>query len=78
MAAVNAENSMSSTPHNGADLESQKVSQPREITTSPTVEHGNEDDGLEDNSNVPRLSLLRLFWFFFYNFGLFSWGGPVT
>lgn len=33
---------------------------------------------LGDNSNVPHLSLPRLFWFFFYNFGLFAWGGPVA
>lgn len=40
-----------------------------------------EDDGvsdLRDNTNVPRLPLLKLFWFFFYNFGLFAWGGPVA
>ena len=24
------------------------------------------------------MSLPRLFWFFFYNFGLFAWGGPVA
>jgi hypothetical protein len=29
-------------------------------------------------SNAPKLSLLRLFWYFFYNFGLFAWGGPVA
>jgi chromate transport protein ChrA len=40
--------------------------------------HENEDFGLEDNSNVPRLSILKLFWFFFYHFGLFAWGGPVA
>ena len=37
-----------------------------------------EDLGLGDNSNVPRLSYPKLFWFFFYNFGLFAWGGPVA
>jgi len=29
-------------------------------------------------SNAPKLSLIRLFWYFFYNFGLFAWGGPVA
>lgn len=24
------------------------------------------------------MSLLQLFWYFFYNFGLFAWGGPVA
>ncbi|PMD63856.1 chromate transporter [Hyaloscypha bicolor E] len=33
---------------------------------------------MEDNSNVPKMSLLKLFWFVFYNFGLFAWGGPVA
>lgn len=33
---------------------------------------------LQDNSQVPRLGLLKLFWFFFYNFGLYAWGGPVA
>jgi hypothetical protein len=37
-----------------------------------------DNPGLEDNSSVPRLSIPRLFWFFFYNFGLFAWGGPVA
>jgi hypothetical protein len=36
------------------------------------------ESGLEDNSQVPRMSLLALFWFFFYNFGIFAWGGPVA
>jgi chromate transport protein ChrA len=33
---------------------------------------------MEDNSNVPKMSLLKLFWSVFYNFGLFAWGGPVA
>lgn len=37
-----------------------------------------EDLRLEDNSDVPKLSYPKLFWFFFYNFGLFAWGGPVA
>src|SRR5947209_8434155 len=37
-----------------------------------------DDAGYKDNSAVPRLSLPYLFWFFFYNFGLFAWGGPVA
>jgi hypothetical protein len=31
-----------------------------------------------DDPAVPKMSLPRLFWFFFYNFGLFAWGGPVA
>src|SRR3954471_4285874 len=62
----------------GPDLESQKGLQPCETSISPTTAQGNENAGLEDNSHVPHLSLLELFWFFFYNFGLFAWGGPVA
>lgn len=35
-------------------------------------------DEFQDNTQVPRLSALRLFWFFFSRFGLFAWGGPVA
>lgn len=45
--------------------------------TSPSTDEGDEA-GLGDNLAVPRMSLPRLFWFFFYNFGLFAWGGPVA
>jgi len=38
----------------------------------------NVDHGLDDNSNVPQMPYLKLFWFFFYHFGLFAWGGPVA
>ena len=32
----------------------------------------------KDNSRVPQLSILRIFWFFFSKFGIFAWGGPVA
>jgi chromate transport protein ChrA len=45
----------------------------------PSNSHSDQDEhGYRDNSNVPKLSYLKLFWFFFYNFGLFAWGGPVA
>jgi hypothetical protein len=44
----------------------------------PTLAPGDDDLGFEDNTQVPKLSYLKLFWFFFYNFGLFAWGGPVA
>lgn len=62
------------------DIESQKTTPHLEGTSEPVcsqADRSSESD-LQDNSNVPRLSLLRLFWFFFYNFGLFAWGGPVA
>lgn len=52
---------------------------PQEPTSDSTSsDHDHDDLGLSDNSNVPKMSYLRLFWFFFYNFGLFAWGGPVA
>jgi chromate transport protein ChrA len=35
-------------------------------------------DEFRDNTNVPRYSPIRLFWFFLWRFGLFAWGGPVA
>ncbi|KAH7231778.1 chromate transporter-domain-containing protein [Fusarium redolens] len=62
------------------DEESQKVDSFQPDCSGPASDtHCTEDDqGLEDNSNVPKLSYPKLFWFFFYNFGLFAWGGPVA
>lgn len=37
-----------------------------------------DEHGYRDNSKVPQLPYWKLFWFFFYNFGLFAWGGPVA
>lgn len=60
------------------DIETQNRSPGEELNTSSTDIAENSTSSLEDNSNVPRLPLLKLFWFFFYNFGLFAWGGPVA
>src|ERR1700733_10448470 len=54
------------TPQNDASL----------IASTPNLT--DEDADMEDNSNVPKMSLLKLFWFIFYSFGLFAWGGPVA
>jgi hypothetical protein len=53
--------------------ESKEVFEKTESTASSNAQ---EDD--LTYSNAPKLSLLRLFWYFFYNFGLFAWGGPVA
>jgi len=53
-------------------LESRKTP---EVDQSPSSNF--QDDDLT-YSNAPKLSLPRLFWYFFYNFGLFAWGGPVA
>ena len=42
---------------------------------SPDTELQNE---LEDNSNIPQLSLPYILWFFLTRFGIFAWGGPVA
>jgi chromate transport protein ChrA len=73
--------SNTASPIGTTDLESQKhnTTPPECNEVTPPAHEGNENTaGLEDNSNVPHLSLLKLFWFFFYNFGLFAWGGPVA
>lgn len=49
------------------------ISQVEQAISSPDTE-----DNELTYSNAPKLSLLRLFWYFFYNFGLFAWGGPVA
>lgn len=62
------------------DEESQKSAhvQPQNKEAAADSPSEDDDQGLHDNSNVPRLSYPKLFWFFFYNFGLFAWGGPVA
>lgn len=42
---------------------------------SPDTTFKNE---LEDNSNIPQLSLPYILWFFLTRFGIFAWGGPVA
>jgi len=68
---------VTNTQNNKTDNESQKINTipPESASEIPSPD---ENLGLDDNSNVPRLSYLKLFWFFFYNFGLFAWGGPVA
>lgn len=65
-------------PTDAADLEAQRSDTPSAMIEEPVATETVEDPGLQDNSNVPRLPLWKLFWFFFYNFGLFAWGGPVA
>ena len=42
------------------------------VTVPPHV------DEFEDNTNVPQLSALAIFWLFLTKFGIFAWGGPVA
>lgn len=65
------------------DVETQRTSPVQETKATanvgavPSSPSSSEDDELT-YSNAPKLSLPRLFWYFFYNFGLFAWGGPVA
>ncbi|KIW13672.1 hypothetical protein PV08_08863 [Exophiala spinifera] len=58
------------------DEESQLPNGGQQPLQSPASDR--DELGYHDNSRVPKLSYLKLFWFFFYNFGLFAWGGPVA
>ncbi|KAG7294510.1 hypothetical protein NEMBOFW57_004585 [Staphylotrichum longicolle] len=62
------------------DVESQTdaPAQPEIKEATSGTPSDDDDQGLDDNSKVPQMSYLKLFWFFFYNFGLFAWGGPVA
>jgi chromate transport protein ChrA len=61
---------------NSPSAESKEVSK-ADQSTSPRDTEDTEINELTYD-NAPKLSLLRLFWYFFYNFGLFAWGGPVA
>jgi chromate transport protein ChrA len=66
-----------------ANVEVPGPSQPTEETiergtSGSTSVNDNPVDEFQDNSQVPRHSPLRLFWFFLWRFGLFAWGGPVA
>jgi hypothetical protein len=63
----------SNSPYPDGPKHVSKVSE----STSPYDIEDIEDSEMS-YSNAPKLSLLRLFWYFFYNFGLFAWGGPVA
>jgi len=60
---------------------------PTSIINFENVELGQTDqtssdapaiDEFQDNSQVPKFSPMRLFWFFLWRFGFFAWGGPVA
>jgi hypothetical protein len=73
-------------------IETSKCQHDLESSSSPTNKHITEDStkniqaSSSSNShdeeltfaNPPKFSLVGLFWYFFYNFGLFAWGGPVA
>ncbi|KAG0344521.1 hypothetical protein BG004_004387 [Podila humilis] len=46
-------------------------------TSLPAPSHHHHDE-LEDNTNIPKMSHWQIFRFFFVEFGLMAWGGPVA
>ena len=71
----------STTINENRDIEPQNnITQTRPNGEEIALDDPSSDDdlGFADNSKVPKLPYLSLFWFFFYNFGLFAWGGPVA
>jgi chromate transport protein ChrA len=57
--------------------ETDKSPETEQSPTSPSSPSSSSDNDLT-SSNAPKLPLHRVFWYFFYNFGLFAWGGPVA
>jgi hypothetical protein len=82
MAQVEKQDTLENAVGEKGDVESQQNVPPLKDATAnsdtPSDDANDDDEGLHDNSKVPRMSYLKLFWFFFYNFGLFAWGGPVA
>lgn len=85
MSMAQSPSHQTSTKSGDQDVEALKQSShPHPIEAKETSEvdqtassSNSQDDDLTP-SNAPKLSLPRLFWYFFYNFGLFAWGGPVA
>ena len=58
----------------------QDVEKSPELATSNQVllTHQSLEAEYDDNSRVPQLSILQIFWLFFSQFSIFAWGGPVA
>jgi len=51
---------------------------PLQATSNQALQTQESLEAEYDNSRVPQLSILQIFWFFFSQFGIFAWGGPVA
>ncbi|KAF8247395.1 chromate transporter [Wilcoxina mikolae CBS 423.85] len=69
MASEEPPKNTTTTTSSGSDVEQAAL---------PQTQITEDDEGLEDNSNVPKLSIIKIFWLFFWHFGCFAWGGPVA
>lgn len=73
----------SATPPSDADIDID-IEKQRHIQSEPTPDlppSSSSDEATpsdDEATNIPHLTLPRLFWLFFYHFGCFAWGGPVA
>jgi chromate transport protein ChrA len=52
---------------------------PNVDTTNETrISSPDPQQEFENNSNVPKLGFVHIFWLFLTRFGIFAWGGPVA
>ena len=56
-------------PKTCPDVEKQNSAEEAPVINVSTIAVDDTELGMQDNSNVPHMSLPSLFWFFFYNFG---------
>jgi chromate transport protein ChrA len=69
-----------STPTTQVIIPQDVEKSPPELATLNQVlpTHQSLEAEYDDNSRVPHLSILQIFWLFFSQFGIFAWGGPVA
>jgi len=77
-AIPNCSDNLSIHHSTGGNLDSEAQQSKEETEVSSNAQSISEGEPFEDNSNVPKLSIPRLFWFFLSNFGLFAWGGSAA
>ncbi|ORY09342.1 chromate transporter-domain-containing protein [Clohesyomyces aquaticus] len=70
-------------PQTAASARPLEEKDPSNITQTPSSASPQDPSQDPDSNdltynNAPSMSLPKLFWYFFYNFGLFAWGGPVA
>jgi hypothetical protein len=76
-AVITTQQRPDSAPNGTADEKTTTNDLEQGIVNAPPLQP-NALSEFEDNSRVPKLSIPRIFWFFFTKFGIFAWGGPVT
>ena len=64
--------------YSGVDMSQSQVPDSDVEKSNTDLERDTQLDEFEDNSQVPKLSYLALFWKFFFQFGCHAWGGAVA